>query len=149
MSQKKSKFPPHLQLRFNTWWLYYRLPKWLKNHPKFENAPAIFAQSLKTNSVTEAKRIRDRIIAELTAHVDDDLYEKWKHEIKIRNEEFAKHNRHLDGEMTYTDFLIDSILDDAGKKYGRDKETGEPLDYTEEQRLIFDVISHRTPCGIS
>ncbi|MGR8979026.1 MAG: hypothetical protein ACU84H_02895, partial [Gammaproteobacteria bacterium] len=145
MSQKKTKFPPHLQLRHNTWWIYYRLPKRLNTHPKFENAPAIFAQSLKTHSVAEAKRLRDAIIYNLNADVDGDLFETWKQTIKARNDEFAKANPHLVGELTYSDLLIDSIVNDASKKFGVDPETGHPLQLTEDQQLIIDAINNRPP----
>lgn len=143
MSQKKPKSAQHLQLRHNTWWLYYRIPKRLKSHPRFKNAPAIFAQSLKTDSLTAAKRLRDSIIYNLNVGVNDDVFEAWKREIKNQSEEFDKGNPHLKGEYTF--FLVDQIIEEASKKEGIDPETGYPLQLSEDQQIILDVINNRKP----
>jgi integrase len=100
----------HLQLRHNTWWLYYKLPKRLKSHPLFADAKPIQTQSLKTDSITTARRLRDRIINNLHSSIEEDnQHEAWEREILSRSLQFAKDNPHLGTQFTYEDLLVDRI----------------------------------------
>jgi integrase len=141
----KPKDTKHLQLRFKTWWLYYRIPKHLKSHPKFINGPAIFAQSLGTDSLKTAKRLRDGIIYNLNAGIDDP-FTAWQQELIARTEQFRADNPHLeDGDIGYQDLLIDSILNSAINQHGADPETGHPIKLDEDQQDLLDVINNRLP----
>lgn len=139
----KPKDTKHLQLRHNTWWLYYRLPKRLKDHPTFEGKPAIHTVSLKTDSLTKAKQLRDIIIHNLNEGIKDQ-YEAWEHEIINRSKVFEQNNPHLDGQLTYEDVLVGSIIDEAGKREGLD-EYGHPKRLSETEQLKIDVINKRKP----
>lgn len=140
---KQPKDTKHLQLRFNTWWLYYRLPKRLKALPQFENEPAIYTQSLKTDSLTKAKRLRDTIIHNLNEGKQDQ-YEIWEREIINRSKVFSSDNPQLNNEFTYENILVDSIIDKAGKREGLD-ENGHPRRLTELEELKLSVIAGRKP----
>jgi integrase len=141
----KPKDTKHLQLKHNTWFLHYRIPKHLKNHPKFENAPAIYSQSLKTDSLKTAKRLRDSIIHKLNAGIDDP-FTAWQQVIAERTEQFRADNPHLeDMGIGYQDLLIDSILTSAIKQHGVDPETELPGKLKDDQQLILDAINNRRP----
>lgn len=139
----KPKDTKHLQLRYNTWWLYYRLPKHLKDLPQFENKGAIYTVSLKTDSLTKAKRLRDAIIYNLNESKED-LYESWEREIINRSKEFDENHPHLEGEFGYTDLLIDEIVTTAGRREGFD-ECGHPKRLSEVEQLKIDTINKRKP----
>lgn len=140
----KPKDTKHLQLRYNTYWLYYRLPKRLLEHPKFENSPSMITQSLGTDSLSKAKLLRDKIIYELNQHIDDS-YEAWEIVHANRAKQFEEHNPHLspeDGDHTYKDVMIDHIIDRSIKEYGRDKLTGEPLKFSEPDKRTLAVLTN-------
>lgn len=137
----KPKDTKHLQLRYNTWWLYYRLPKRLKDLPQFENEGAIYTTSLKTDSLTKAKRMRDTIIHKLNASAEDQ-YEAWEKKIIERTKIFSTDNPQLDDQLTYGDILTDSIIDKAGKREGLDKD-GHPKRLTELEEIKLNVIAGR------
>jgi integrase len=100
----------HLQLRHNVYWLYYRLPKRLKDHPLFENEPAIYTQNLKTDSLIKARRLRGQIITNLNQSIGDDrVHDAWEQEIIKRSQQFQQDNPQLDGQFTYEDILRDKI----------------------------------------
>jgi len=141
MKQQDAK---HLQLRGNVWWLYYKIPKRLKSLPQFEHHPAIYAQSLKTDSLVKARRLRNTIIHNLN-DVPVDPHEAWEKVITKRSEEFKEYNRHLDGNITYEDLLQDEILTEASNKSGINKLTGHPLELTEEQQVKLDVLAKNIP----
>lgn len=139
----KPKDTKHLQLRHNKYWLYYRLPKRLLEHPKFENSPPIITKSLGTDSLSKAKQLRDKIIYELNQHIDDS-YEAWEAVHANRAKEFTENNLHLaeeDGGLTYNHVMIDYILDKSAKEYGRDTATGEPLKISEPDELTLSILS--------
>jgi len=140
----KPKDTKHLRLRYKTWGIHYKIPERLKSHPRFKDSPAFYTRSLHTDSLTTARRLRDAIIRDLNAGLDD-VYDAWKHELKNRSLEFDKDNPHLNGQQAYADLLVDSIVDEAIKEYGIDPETGDPLQISEEHQLVLDVINNRQP----
>jgi integrase len=100
----------HLQMRHNVYWLYYRLPKRLKDHPLFENEPAIYTQNLKTDSLIKARRLRGQIITNLNNSIkDDNAHEAWEQEIIKRSQQFSQDNPQLDGQFDYRDLLADEL----------------------------------------
>ena len=143
----KPKDTKHLQLRFNKYWLYYRLPKRLKDHPKFENHPSIITKSLGTDSLSKAKQLRDKIIYELHQHTDDS-FEAWETIHAHRALEFTTSNPHLlpdKGDLTYDELVLDSIINDSIVKYGVDPETGNPLKISDKDQFTLDVLNKSRP----
>jgi integrase len=141
MKQQNTK---HLQLRGNVWWLYYKIPKRLKSLPQFEHYPAIYAQSLKTDSLVKARRFRNSIIHNLN-DVPVDPHEAWEKEITKRSEEFRERNKHLEETLTYEDILQDEVLTGAINQSGNNKITGHPLALNEEQQIKLDVLAQNIP----
>ncbi len=84
----KTKDTKHLQLRGNVWWLYYKIPKRLKSLPKFEYEPAIYTESLKTDGIIKARRLRDTIIYNLN-NINQSSHEAWDKEIISRSKQFS------------------------------------------------------------
>jgi len=140
----KPKDTKHLQLRGNVWWLYYKIPKRLKALPQFENYPTLYTQSLKTDSLAKARKLRDTIVYNLN-DIADDSHESWDKEITKRSKEFKQHNKHLEGNTTYEELLQDEILTDAEHQSGINKHTGYPLELTEEQQVKWDVATKNIP----
>lgn len=66
----------HLRKRGNVWWLHYRIPEEYKLLPECINYKAIVTKSLKTDSLNQARKIRDAFLRRLDAQVDDH-YNAW------------------------------------------------------------------------
>ncbi|WP_417508736.1 hypothetical protein [Methylophaga sp.] len=66
----------HLRKRGNVWWLHYRIPEEYKLLPECIKYKAIVTKSLKTDSLTQARKIRDAFLRRLDAQVDDH-YKAW------------------------------------------------------------------------
>lgn len=66
----------HLRQRGNVWWLHYRIPERYKLLPACIEYNGIATKSLKTDSLREARRIRDSFLRMLDAQVDDH-YKAW------------------------------------------------------------------------
>ncbi len=140
----KTKDTKHLQLRGNVWWLYYKIPKHLKSLPQFEYSSAIYTESLKTDGIVKARRLRDAIIHNLN-DIPKNPHEAWDKEIINRSKEFTSNNPHLDERPSYKDLLLDDILDQAREQSGIDSFTGDPKGLTEEQQVKLDVIAEKMP----
>jgi integrase len=140
----KPKDTKHLRQQYNKWWIHYRIPKHLRNTPKFIDGPAIYSKSLGTDSLTQAKRLRDAIIYNLNSG-NNDAFEEWVATIKARSEQTAQDNPHLNGELTYSDLLMDSVIEAAKKEHGVEEDTGHPKALSDDQRLIIDAIHNRAP----
>lgn len=140
----KPKDTKHLQLRHNTWWLYYKIPKHLKVLPQFENHPALYTESLHTDSLTKAKQRRNAIIYNLNK-ASDTPYDAWEQEIISRSKQFTKDNPQLNDCVSYESLMVDKIHDEAIKQSGVDQLTGEPNRLTDEQQLKLDVITKKKP----
>ncbi len=141
MKQQDTKY---LRLRGNLWWLYYKIPKRLKSLPQFEHYPAIYAQSLKTDSLAKARKLRNEIVYNLN-DTPKDPHEAWEKEITKRSEQFKKDYGHLDEDATYKEFLMGEILDEAGDQSGLDEITGHPKALSQEQQVKWDVITEQRP----
>lgn len=66
----------HLRLRGNVWWLHYRIPDRHKLLPECMDYKEIVTKSLKTDSLREAKRLRDIFLRRLDTQIDDH-YKAW------------------------------------------------------------------------
>ncbi len=131
----------HLRQRGNIWWLHYNLPKTIKSHPSYEGEPSIYIKNLETDSLSKAKQLRDDIIYRLKRSVlDVDPFEK---ALKISEQErkgFYKSNPHLDPDYDDYSLIVEDIEDrEAIKQYGMNKETGEPLAYSQDVLNIRSV----------
>jgi len=141
MKQQDAK---HLRLRGNVWWLYYKIPKRLQSLPQFEHYPALYAQSLKTDSLAKARKLRDKIIFNLN-DIPKDPYDAWEKEITKRSEQFNKDYKHLDIDTTYKETLIDEIIDEAGDQSSLDPITGQPKELNKTQQIKWDVVTQQIP----
>jgi len=66
----------HMRPRGNIWWLHYRIPERYKLLPACIDYNGIVTKSLKTDSLREARRLRDAFLRALDAQVDDH-YKAW------------------------------------------------------------------------
>jgi integrase len=140
---KKQTDTKNLRLRGNVWWVWYQMPKKLLALPQFEHHPKKYTQSLKTDSLTIAKRLRDKIVFSLN-DVPEDTHDAWEKEIVKRAKQFNQYNPNDIG-ITYQDILVDEILDEAKRTSGVDKVTGIPLEFTETQQIQLDVLANKRP----
>jgi integrase len=153
MTNEKAKY---LQQRGKIWWIYYRLPNSLLNHPDYKQYKnGLFTQSLKTESISIAKLKRDKIVVDLN-HVDDP-YTAWKKIIEEKSKDYVPKNTIFkNGPATYDEFLKDSILEKNKIKlepiyyagdtpmYGsRLLDKPQYKEFSEEDKLIFDVIDKK------
>jgi len=141
---KKAKDQKHLRQRHNIWWLHYNLPKRLRDHPKFENHPSIRIESLGTDSLSKAKRLRDDIIYKLNQGIDD-TYEAWEQVVLNRSKEFNRTHPHLNGLETYESLHIEAIVDKSVKQFGVDPDTGHPLKVADNDAFMLDVLTKSRP----
>lgn len=131
----------HLQKRGGLWWLYYNLPKRLTDHPLYANTNPIRAESLKTDSLTRAKQLRDKIIYEM----DRSIEESWEAAqllIAQQIEAFNQANPHLNpNDRLYQTILEDQIIDQASKQHGIDPTTGNPLKVNDKGLNMLQALS--------
>ena len=148
----KVKKELHLKQRGSIWWLYYNLPKNLREHPLFKHYPAMYAVSLKTEKLREARDARDLIICKLKLSiVNVDAYALDVKLEALDKEQFYKDNPSLEDDQLYQEvqgIRIDNILDDARETYGVNSSKGHrghPLFITEEGQYQIDVINGVVP----
>ena len=137
---KTKRDEKHLQLRHNVWWLYYRLPKRLLEHPLFTGYPAIHTRALGTDSLLKARALRDSIIYELNHRiVDVEPFQVALKQTEQERKEFYKSNPDLDTGYDHYSIVVEDIEEsEAIKQFGMDRETGEPLAYSQ------DVLNKRS-----
>jgi integrase len=69
----------HLRQRGNVWWLHYRIPERYQLLPACVEYNGIVTKSFKTDSLREARRMRDSFLRMLDAQMDDH-YKAWSAE---------------------------------------------------------------------
>ena len=134
----------HLRLRHNTWGLYYRLPKRLKELPESSGHPDPYIKSLGTDSIVTARRLRDRIIYNLNKAADDSNND-WEKEILRESEQFNKDHPHIDDPEFYRNLQIDKVIDEAAMHAGVDPETGHATSFTKKQQERLDILQGKKP----
>jgi integrase len=144
MTKEKEKY---LQQRGNIWWIYYRLPKNLLLHPDYEKyrKTGIYTQSLKTDSLVIAKKLRDEIIYNLNkvedayTAMDKKILEKSKNYVQ-RFDEFG-----LPIHKTFEDELKRAILVTLQTPLSPNFKHGEINTISAGNQLILDVINKKRP----
>ncbi len=146
----------YLQLRGKIWWIFYRLPNRLLNHPDYKKyKKGLFTQSLKTESISIAKQRRDKIIVNLN-NVDDP-YTVWEKIIEEKSRDYIpKKTIFREDPATYDEFLKKSIFEKNEVKpepiyfsgeipmYGsRLLDKPKYKEFSEEDKLILDVIDKK------
>ena len=131
---KTKRDTKHLQLRHNVWWLYYRLPKRLLDHPLFEHAPSIHTEPLGTDSLLKARQLRDAKVYELgQSIIDVDPYKLALKQSEQERKKFYQSNSNLDPDYDDYSLIVEDIEDmGAINQFGMNKETGHPLAYSQD-----------------
>ena len=134
----------YLRLRGNVYWLYFRIPSRIRKIPRYSDSPELLTQSLKTSDIRIARRRRDKIVNEvLSSETEMDNHKLW---LDYHNEHatvFAKHNP-AEPDL-YHGLETDKIIDAAIKQFGRDPETGHPLQFSEAQEASLAGLTGKEP----
>jgi len=95
------------------WWMYYKITKELLAMPQYSHLSKnhIFAKSLGTDSLIEARRRRDAEIFNL--HKEIDLYSEIEKDFKEKSKDFIKYQG---GPRRYEDELKYGIVNEAIKQ---------------------------------
>jgi hypothetical protein len=136
----------YLQKRGRIWWIYYAIPKRLKNNPRFINTTT-YTASLHTDSLRRAKIARDVIIAKFDTYATDD-YSAWQAAIAEQLDRFIQDNPHLDTQDA-RGIMLEDVLQAARERFGTNPDDGSPkqLSASDEHQIAILGNKPQTASG--